>query len=148
MSNLDNRIRKVTYETLQEFINGLYEVVEDKEFSISFPEFSHIVGKLYERVEEKDIYKGNGLFTLLNYFDDITYSIAELVINGDSEYFKECITYLELDITKFSKIIDNRDSLWEHITLNDIMYIKTTHLKRIYKDNSIECYFGLGDNNG
>lgn len=145
MSNLDKRIRKVTYDTLQEFINSMYEVVEDKEFSISFPEFSHIVGKLYYRVEEKDKYKGNGLFTLLNYFDDITYSISELVINGNDDYIRDCITNLGLEVVTFSKIIDNRDSLWEHITLNDIMYIKTTHLKRIYKDNSIECYFGLGE---
>lgn len=148
MSNLDNRIRKVTYETLQEFINGSYEVVEDKEFSIRFTEFSHIVGKLYERVEEKDRYKGNGLFTLLNYFDDVTYSISELVINGNDDYIRDCITNLGLEVVTFSKIIDNRDSLWEHITLNDIMYIKTTYLKRIYKDNSIDCYLGLGDNNG
>lgn len=138
MSNLDNHIRKVTYETLQEVIKGMYEVVEDKEFSIHFPEFSHIVGKLYDRVEEKYNDKGNGLFTLLNYFDDITYSIIELVINGDSDCFEDCIGYLELDITKFSKLIDNRENLWEHIAINDIMYIKSTHLKRIYKGNNIE----------
>lgn len=138
MSNLDNHIRKVTYETLQEVIKGMYEVVEDKEFSIHFPEFSHTVGKLYERAEEKYKDKGNGLFTLLNYFDDITYSIIELVINGDSDCFEDCIAYLELDITKFSKLIDNRENLWEHIDINDIMYIKSTHLKRIYKGNNIE----------
>ena len=148
MDNLDKRIRKLYLDSVKEVIDSLSTELVDKDFVIYFPEFSHIVGKLYERAEEKDIYKGNGLFTLLNYFDDITYSIAELVINGESEYFKECITYLELDITKFSKLIDNSENLWEHITLNDIMYIKTTHLKRIYKDNSIECYFGLGDNNG
>lgn len=137
MSNLDKRIRKVTYETLQEFINSMGEVVEDEEFSISFPEFSHIVGKLYERVEEKDKYIGNGLFTLLSYFDDITYSISELVINGNDDCIRDCITNLGLEVITFSKIIDNRDSLWEHITLNDIMYIKSTHLKRIYKDYKI-----------
>lgn len=139
MSNLDKRIRKVTYETLQEVINNLYEVVEDKEFSVHFPEFSHIVGKLYEKAEEKCKNKENiyGLFTLFNYFDDITYSISELAINGNDEYIRECITNLGLEVVTFSKIIDNRDSLWEHITLNDIMYIKSTHLKRIYEDYGV-----------
>lgn len=137
MSNLDNRIRKVTYETLQEFIKSMYEVVEDKEFSIHFPEFSHIVGKLYERVEEMYTDESIDMFTLFNYFDDITYSITELVTNGDSECFRECVIYLGLDEVKFSYIIDNSENLWEHITLNDIMYIKTTHLKRMYKDNNI-----------
>ena len=137
MSNLDKRIRKVTYETLQEFIKSMYEVVEDKEFSIHFPEFSHIVGKLYERVEEMYTDESIDMFTLFNYFDDITYSITELVTNGDSECFRECVIYLGLDEVKFSYIIDNSENLWEHITLNDIMYIKTTHLKRMYKDNNI-----------
>lgn len=137
MSNLDKRIRKVTYETLQEFIKGMYEVVEDKEFLIHFPEFSHIVGKLYERVEEMYIDESIDMFTLFNHFDDITYSITEMVTNGESEYFKDCVNYLGLDEVKFSYIIDNSENLWEHITLNDIMYIKTTHLKRMYKDNNI-----------
>lgn len=148
MDNLDKRIRKLYLDSVKEVIDSLSTELVDKDFVIYFPEFSHIVGKLYYRVEEKDIYKGNGLFTLLNYFDDITYSIAELVINGNDDYIRDCITNLGLEVVTFSKIIDNRDSLWEHITLNDIMYIKTTHLKRIYKDNSIECYFELGDNNG
>lgn len=137
MNNLDKRIRKVTYETLQEFIKSMYEVVEDKEFSIHFPEFSHIVGKLYERAEEKYKDKGNGFFTLFNYFDDITYSISELVINGNDDYIRDCITNLGLEVVTFSKIIDNRDSLWEHITLNDIMYIKSTYLKRVYEGINI-----------
>lgn len=139
MSNLDKRIRKVTYEALQEFINNMGEVEEDEGFSVHFPEFSHIVGKLYEKAEEKCKNKENiyGLFTLFNYFDDITYSISELAINGNDEYIRECITYLELDTVKFSKLIDNRESLWEHITLNDIMYIKSTHLKRIYEDYGV-----------
>ena len=137
MSNLDKRIRKVTYVTLQEFIDSMSEVVGDEEFSISFPEFSHIVGKLYERVEERYKDKGNGLFTLFNYFDDIDYSISELVINGNDEYIRECITNLGLEVITFSKVIDNKDSLWEHITLNDIMYTKSKHLKRIYEEYKV-----------
>ena len=144
MDNLDKRIRKLYLDSVKEVIDSLSTELVDKDFVIYFPEFSHIVGKLYERAEEKDIYKGNGLFTLLNYFDDITYSIAELVINGNDDYIRDCITNLGLEVVTFSKIIDNRDSLWEHITLNDIMYIKTTHLKRIYKNNSIKSYFILG----
>lgn len=138
MSNLDKRIRKVTYDTLQEFINSLCEVVEEKEFSIHFPEFSHIVGKLYERVEEKYNDKEKDLFTLLNYFNDITYSISELVINGETHCFKECIKHLGLEEENFSKIIDNSENLWEHIAINDIMYINSIHFKRIYEDNNIE----------
>ena len=144
MDNLDKRIRKLYLDSVKEVIDSLSTELVDKDLVIYFPEFSHIVGKLYERAEEKDIYKGNGLFTLLNYFDDITYSIAELVINGNDDYIRDCITNLGLEVVTFSKIIDNRDSLWEHITLNDIMYIKTTHLKRIYKNNSIKSYFILG----
>lgn len=138
MDNLDKRIRKLYLDSVKEVIDSLSTELVDKDFVIYFPEFSHIVGKLYYRVEQMYADERIDIFTLFNYFDDITYSITELVTNGDSECFEDCIGYLELDITKFSKLIDNRENLWEHIAINDIMYIKSTHLKRIYKGNNIE----------
>lgn len=137
MSNLDKRIRKLYLDSVKEVIDSLSTELIDKEFVIYYPEFSHIVGKLYERAEEKYKDKENGLFSLFNYFDDITYSISELVIDGNDDYIRDCITNLGLEVVTFSKIIDNRDSLWEHITLNDIMYTKSAHLKRIYKDYNV-----------
>lgn len=137
MSNLDKRIRKLYLDSVKEVIDSLSTELIDKEFVIYYPEFSHIVGKLYERAEEKYKDKESGLFALFNYFDDITYSISELVINGNDDYIRDCITNLGLEVVTFSKIIDNRDSLWEHITLNDIIYTKSTHLKRIYKDYNV-----------